>query len=167
MLARRVVPVVLALAVAFAPAAIEACQVACAIQAIQEVATSASGHEHHHAGADTMSRAHADTMAAAHAEPMARMASESTAAPARHSCHDPVPAAEADGAVVTAGPHACAHLDGLPVTAGAVAQTTLFPPAIATVLPGITPPIQATTAWATPAATHDSVPIALNLPLRV
>jgi hypothetical protein len=133
------------------------------------MAASASGPEHHHAVATMPAHHHAGaaTVGKARADATARLTPANRTTPPGHSCPDAAAVANSGRASATAGAHACAHLDGLPVTAGAVAQVTLLPPAIVTTLPGAAPSIQRLPTWATPLLARDSVPIALNLPLRV
>jgi len=64
MVARRWIPLVVALAVAFAPAALEACQVSCRSHAAAHVDEMPAGHAHHHHAALSQPRHGGATVAA-------------------------------------------------------------------------------------------------------
>jgi hypothetical protein len=139
MLARRLVLVVLAFAVAFAPVALEACQVACAVHSVAAGATGAGNH-HREAARE---------------------------APVAHSCHDAAAAPVKTSVALTGGVHRCNHSDALPINAGALAQQVLHAPAILPALVDYTPLQVSTSRHAPTSLRRDSIPVALNLPLRL
>jgi hypothetical protein len=92
MVPRRLIPLVVAFAVAFAPVALEACQASCQSHAVE---TAASGSEQHH-----------------HSHP----AAQTSAMPAGHVHHHSNGTQPAQSAAaVAAQPHPCDHGDGLSV----------------------------------------------------
>ena len=144
MVIRRWIPAVLALAMAFAPVALDVCQATCALHAT-ESAASADAH-HHHASSDR---------------------SES-ATGSEHSCHHAVAAASNDtGPHVTGIPHACDHSEEVTVIGGGPGKILVQAPVI--VATAIEPLADGVASRATPlrlrAPVCDSIPI--NLPLRV
>jgi hypothetical protein len=115
---RRFVPIVLAMALAFAPVALEACQASCAVHDALSAATAAPGHP----------------------------AAHRVAAPSQpgngHSCHEiTMPASDTAAAshAMAGGPHSCAHLDELPPSAGAGLHVSLTPPAVVASILGVSP----------------------------
>jgi hypothetical protein len=143
MTVRRWMSAVLVLAIAFAPALLEVCQVTCAMH------TSPSA-----ASADAMPHAHTPSLPA------------TASTREEHSCHQPL-ASASEGPCLEAIPHRCGHADALPITCGAVAQVIVHAPAVLPAplyLPNDLSRAQATPSEAPP---YDPVPISLNLPLRV
>jgi hypothetical protein len=143
MFARRLMPAVIVLAIAFAPVALNACQATCAMHA----AAHATGHHGHRA-----------TEAGGH---------EASASLADHSSDHHVGLAGKGGATVTAGPHTCGHPGDLPQTAGVTVPVLIDAPAIVPVATATFAPPRAIVTAATGLQARDSVPIALTLPLRV
>jgi hypothetical protein len=106
MVTGRLVPLVLAIAIAFAPVALEACQATCELH---EAADSAAGHSAHH---------HHDSAAAvpAHAE--------------HHGCHDVAPPIVPGGGAIKGLPHSCDHGEDLPESGRIVAPIAVAAPAV-------------------------------------
>ena len=148
MVTRRLAPLVVALAVAFAPVALEACQVSCLSHATMDMASGA--HHHHH-----------------HAAPTAPVAA-ATAAHAHH--HTPlasVPGVPApSSASITSGPHLCDHGDDLPASAGAL-QAQLSSPDLAVVAFSVPRPQGRSLAGRDRTQSFSSVLITLTTQLRV
>jgi hypothetical protein len=163
MLARRLVLAVLVLAVAFAPAALEACEAECAMHAEATVMqhhgerASVVAAAHHHNAAKHPD--HAVRVTGPHGRGTARFAS-SVSAPAH-------PRTRTDGFAVNSAPHTCGHTEDLPVIAGASVQIAVAAPAILTNIGAITHPRRIGSPIRTGAPPRDSVPIAVTLPLRV
>lgn len=111
MVAKRVLPLVVAFALAFAPVALEACQVTCLSQEADTVAGSPAHHHH------------------SHSAPVA-------ATPAAHVHHHDAATSStvlpASIAVMTALPHACDHGDDLPAVPGALTSVIIAPVVLAT-----------------------------------
>lgn len=143
---RRWIPAVLALAMAFAPVALDVCHATCALHAMESAADAGAHSHHHHASSQT---------------------SDSAAAAAQHSCHDAVATSNDTGAQVTGIPHACGHSDEVPVIGGSPGKILVQAPAI--VATAIEPFAYGAASRAAPrnvrAPLSDSVP--LSLPLRV
>jgi len=142
---RRWIPAVLALAMAFAPVALDVCHATCAMHASPSVPT-ADAHAHHHASSE---------------------ASDSATTPQQHSGHRPV-ANASDGGPQTSGiPHACGHSVEVPVIGGSPGKILVQAPAI--VATAIEPVPYSVASRAAPvrvrAPNFDSIP--LSLPLRV
>jgi len=111
MVSRRLIPLVAALAVAFAPVALAVCHASCAGQAV-EASMSASGkgeHHHHQVAQDTPASM---PIAAGHTH--------------HHAQAQSIPASSASAAVLT-GSHSCDHGEGLPTSVGALQQTLATP----------------------------------------
>jgi hypothetical protein len=143
MFARRIIPAVLAFAVAFAPAAMQACQATCAMH------TSTTGGDAHHS-------------------PHAAASVDASSASEHSGHHHPASVAAADASVLTGGPHACDHADELPVTAGAIAPIALEVPAVLAVAWEFrAPPLTRAHRFVVVASGRDSIPIAVILPIRV
>jgi hypothetical protein len=105
MVTRRLTPLVAALALAFAPIALDACQAVCALQT---VATASAQATHHHPEPPT-----ADDGAQA------------------HSCHHlAVPRPAAGSTTMQGLPHRCAHVDDLPAAAAIALHANLVAPAV-------------------------------------
>jgi len=148
MLARVVAPLVIALAVAFAPVALDACQVTCAAHAAAEQA----GVSHHHAHG----RPDTSGMAAQHS------------AHAEHACdHAAVVSPVTDAAHVTGVPHTCGHSDSLPPTSIASAKILLHAPAVIPVVVGQVVETQSPRTVTSASATPPPVPAISLPPLRV
>jgi hypothetical protein len=113
---RRLVPLIVVLAIALAPVALEACQASCARHA---TITSSDG-AHHHA-------THRDD--------------RSAAPKSGHTCHEVAAPLQPVGSdSVNAGPHLCGHSDELPVGGTATASVLVAPPAVLPiVVPGPIP----------------------------
>jgi hypothetical protein len=105
MVARRLIPLVVAFAMAFAPVALEACQASCLSQATEAMASASAHHHHSHAAAPNT------TMPAGHVH---------------HGAGTPAPGA---GVVLAAQPHPCDQGDDLPAFS-APAQDILVTPAL-------------------------------------
>src|ERR1051325_713626 len=102
---RRVVPLALALAMAFAPVALDACQAECARHAAHGSATGVMTHHHH-------------------------VAEPGAAVHSHHVHHTAVAVVNVAGTERIDGvPHGCAHGDGLPAV-GATLQATLAPASV-------------------------------------
>lgn len=104
MVARRLIPLVVAFAVAFAPVALEACQVSCLEHSLEIAAV---GSAHHH---------HADTSA-------------TSATPAGHVHHHVAEAQTSETSVGVGPSHVCRHGDDLPAFSAAV-NTIVVGPAV-------------------------------------
>src|SRR4051812_4949775 len=134
---RRLVPIVIAVALALAPVALEACQASCALHDAMSAAspapeppagTHAVAASHQHGDAHT-----AHNHSARHDSGRDASAHDTGA----HSCHGmTVPAPDVAAApAITGGPHSCTHSDDLPLSAGAVLLVALTPAStVATVL---------------------------------
>jgi len=143
MTTRRWMSAVLVLAIAFAPAVLEVCQVTCAMHASGSATTA----EH-----------------TQHARTPSPPATASTTED--HSCHHPM-ASASDGPVVEAIPHRCGHADALPITCGAVAQVMVHAPAVLPAPLYLPSDLSRSQVTASDAPPYDPVPISLHLPLRV
>ena len=107
MVSRRLIPLVAALAVAFAPVALAVCQASCAGHAVEpSMSASVDSAHHHHQVAQAPSASM--PIAAGHAHHHAPPAS--------------MPASAANAAVLT-GSHSCDHGEDLPASSGAVQHT--------------------------------------------
>jgi hypothetical protein len=140
---RRWMSAVLVLAIAFAPAVLEACQTTCAMHASGSAAT-----------AERMQHAHTPSPPA------------TASTTDEHSCHQPM-AAVSGGPCVEAIPHRCGHADALPITCGAVAQVIVHAPAVLPAPLFLPNDLLRSQVAASDAPAYDPVPIPLNLPLRV
>ena len=107
MVARRLIPLVVAFAVAFAPVALEACQVSCLSHSVE---TAAFGSVHHHHSAS---------------KPVPAM-------PAGHVHHHAMGTEGPQAAVVMAGqPRPCDHGDDLPAFSAALSNILIAPAIVA------------------------------------
>lgn len=123
MVARRVVPLVVAFAFAVAPVALVACEVTCQSHEAETVAPAPGHHEHSH-GAPAVG------MPAGHVHHHAATTHTATS-----------PTRPPSGLGVAAVPHPCDHGDALP-TVGGTSNGVIVSPAVAVstlVLPGIHP----------------------------
>jgi hypothetical protein len=106
MVARRLIPLLAVLAVAFAPVALVTCEASCVSHAVQ--ASADSSHHHHHGAASSAP------------------SSTATAGDSHH--HTPAAAASLSPVALNAS-HPCSHGDGLPAFSG-ISTDTLVPPAV-------------------------------------
>jgi hypothetical protein len=160
MAARRLIPFLLALAVAFAPVALEACEASCAMHAALASRVEAGGHQH---------------QASSHAS-QPQPAPEHDRAMVGH-CHEPVApvdaatAAPSGGPVVTAtaveGLQTCSHADALPVFAGAMHIALHAPAVVPAAAFSIAPPAVRRALAADSAARPPGHRTALTTQLRV
>lgn len=147
MVAKRLVPLLVALAVAFAPVALEACQASCLSPATLDVAGEA---HHHHPGASTMP---VPVEMAGHAHHHTQPASLPVT---------PLPVS----ATLTSGPRFCDHADDLPASAGAL-QAQLVVPDLTVVTFDVPQPQGRPLTGRDLTQSFSSVPIALPTQLRV
>jgi hypothetical protein len=145
MVMRRWIPAVLALAIAFAPVALEACQIACA----HGGETVAGGHVHHH-----------------HAPLAVLVVAASSPGHHHHQATQVATSQTAATATWSAGPQLCLHDDSLPVAGAAAGKLSIQAPA--------TLPVVVEASYVVPTrlisadcAGPPPVPLALNLPLRL
>ena len=111
MVTRRFIPLVVAFATAFAPVALEACQVTCLSHSVESIAAGSARHHH------------------AHSAPAATM-------PTAHVHHHPaaLPEMPSSTVVIASQPHPCDHGDDLPTVAGALNNVVVTPAVAASVL---------------------------------
>jgi len=135
---------VLALAMAFAPVALDVCHATCALHAM-ESAASADGDQHHGSS----------------------QASDSAAASAPRSCHHAVATSDDTRPQVTGIPHACGHSDEVTVIGGSPGSILVQAPAIvATAIEPVAYGVEGGVASVPVRAPHSN-PTPLSLPLRV
>jgi hypothetical protein len=104
MVAKRLIPLVVAFALAFAPVALEACQVSCQSHAVETAASGSAHHHHSHAAAQT------------------------PATPTGHVHHHPISTQPPQsGAVMAAQAHPCDHGDELPAFSAQLQNTLVIP----------------------------------------
>lgn len=134
---RRLVPLVLALAVGSAPIAFELCQIAC-----ESGGQMTEAHGAHHQAAGT------------HATPP-------------HSCHHSAASAPIASRHVEGIPHACGHSDDLPSGLSPLAQLTLHAPAVLMQAFVPSPSTQVTSSARRTTAARVPIGIPLSTPLRL
>ena len=96
-------PIVMALAICFAPIALDVCQAACAIPVAAVIAGPAS-HAHAH--------------------------SQHASASGHHHANEPMASSEVAARWLQGLPHTCSHTDELPESAGACSQLLVSSPAV-------------------------------------
>ena len=144
MVTRRLIPLVVAFAVAFAPVALEACQASCLSHATMDIAV--GGAHHHHGGPAAPAKVATSGHSHHHAVPPAPQSSGSTA--------------------MKGGPHFCDHGDDLPASAGAL-QTNVATPDVAVATFEIPQPAARPLRGFNVARPIPSTPTALSTQLRV
>jgi hypothetical protein len=158
MVGRHFAAVVLALAVAFAPVALDACEAACATLGVQHRMDAAAGAGHSQpAGRSGVAQSchHPATADASRSAESTAPADVTAAAHSSRSVEAIVP------------PHTCSHGDELPVTVAAPGQLVVHAPAVLPFTVDLSQPGAHAGRVRFASITRDSIPIILTLPLRV
>lgn len=138
---RHLTPIMMALAICFAPIALDVCEAAC-VPTATSVSADPALHNHAH---------HASTSGHRHAS----------------GCHEAVASHDLAAARVKGLPHSCSHSGELPESAGACSPLLILSPAVIATTVDLAVPTLGRLAWSEPVPTTVSLGITLSTQLRV